>query len=129
MAVTKKAPRILIVHRDAEWVGKAKERLLQMGCSVTDCLELEWAPDLLGGSRSFDLAAISSELDAGSQASIMKAMREGGVATKLLLLLDDLDSASLPLRGRTGILTHRISMGIQEFALTVAAQVGLPSRK
>jgi hypothetical protein len=129
MATTKTVKlRILIAHPDAEWVGQAKERLLKMGYAVTDCLELEWAADLLTGSRVFDLAAISSEMDPAGQAAVLKSMREGKCTTKLLLLLDQLDSASISIRKQTGIPTFRISKDIHEFALAVAAQVGVPSR-
>ena len=100
-----------------------------MGYSVTDCLEMEWVADLLGGSRPFDLAAISSELDPASQAAILRTFNDKGGSTKLVLLLDALDSASMHYRTQSGLLTYRISPeGVAEFALLVASQVGMPPR-
>ena len=122
-------PLILIAHRDAVWVDQAKRRLEEMGYSVTDCLEMEWVADLLGGSRPFDLAAVSSELDPASQASILRSLTEKGGTTKLVMLLDALDSASMHYRTKTGLLTYRISVdGVAEFALLVASQVGVPPK-
>jgi DNA-binding response OmpR family regulator len=126
---TKKRPRILLAHPDAVWVDQAKRRLEEMGYSVTDCLEMEWVADLLGGSRPFDLAAVSSELDPASQASILRSLTEKGGTTKLVMLLDALDSASMHYRAKTGFLTYRVSPeGIAEFALLVASQVGVPAK-
>jgi len=125
---TKRRPRILIAHPDAVWVDQAKRRLVEMGYSVTDCLDLEWVADLLGGSRPFDLAAVSSEMDPASQAAVLRSFDQKG-GTKLVLLLDALDSASLHLKTKSGLLTHRISPErVSEFALLVAAQVGMPPR-
>ena len=126
---TARRPRILVAHKNAEWVDHAKTRLEQMGYKVTDCLELDWVADLMGGSQPFDLAAISSELDPAGQAAIMKMIKEGRCVTRLMLLLDELDSESMLFRGKAPILTHRISQDIHEFALAVAAQVGVPHRK
>lgn len=126
---TKRRPRILIAHPDSVWVDQAKRRLEELGYSVTDCLDMEWVADLLGGSRPFDLAAISSELDPASQAAILRTFTEKGGSTKLVLLLDQLDSASMHYRTQSGLLTHRISPeGVAEFALLVASQVGMPPR-
>lgn len=126
---TKRRPRILVAHPDAVWVDQAKRRLEEMGYSVTDCLELEWVADLLGGSRPFDLAAVSSEMDPASQAAILRTFTQKGGSTKLVLLLDQLDSASMHYRTQSGLLTHRISPeGVAEFALLVASQVGVPSQ-
>jgi hypothetical protein len=123
-------PRILIAHRDAVWVDQAKGRLEGLGYSVTECLEPDWTPDLLTGSRPYDLAAVTSELDPSAQASIMTLLKDGKTATKIMMLLDDLDSATLHFTRQTGLLTHRISQNnIHEFAIAVAAQVGAPSRK
>ncbi len=101
-----------------------------MGYSVTECLEPDWTPDLLAGSRPYDLAAVTSELDPSTQAEILKLLREQQGGTKIMLLLDELDSASIKIRGKTTLLTHRISAdNLHEFALAVAAQVGMPARK
>jgi hypothetical protein len=122
-------PRILIAHRDAVWVDQAKGRLEAMGYSVTECLEPDWTPDLLAGSRPYDLAAVTSELDPSSQVSILKLLRERKTATKVMMLLDDLDGSTLHMQAQTGLLTHRISQdNVQDFAIAVAAQVGTPSR-
>jgi CheY-like chemotaxis protein len=118
-------PRILIAHKDAVWVDQAKQRLEAMGYSVTECLEPEWAVDLLAGSRPYSLAAVTSELDPSAQAAILKLVKEGGTGTKILLLLDELDSASMMVSRRTGMLTHRIAKdNLHDFAVLVAAQVG-----
>jgi len=123
-------PRILIAHRDAVWVDQAKGRLEAMGYSVTECLEPDWTPDLLAGSRPYDLAAVTSELDPSAQATILKLVREQKTVTKIMLLLDDLDSATMHYKTQAGLLTHRISSdNVHEFAIAVAAQLGIPSRK
>jgi hypothetical protein len=123
-------PRILIAHRDAVWVDQAKGRLEALGYSVTECLEPDWTPDLLAGSRPYDLAAITSELDPSAQAAIMRLVKERKTGTKVMMLLDELDSATLHFTKQTGLLTHRISQdNIHEFATAVAAQLGMPSRK
>ncbi len=123
-------PRILIAHRDAVWVDQAKGRLEAMGYSVTECLEPDWTLDLLAGSRPYDLAAVTSELDPSAQATIMKLLKERKTATKIMMLLDDLDSATLHYKSQTGLLTHRISAdNVHEFAIAVAAQVGVAPRK
>lgn len=123
-------PRILIAHRDAVWVDQAKQRLEQMGYSVTECLEPDWVPDLLGGSRPYDLAAVTSEMDPMVQAAVLKLVKERLAGTKIMMLLDQLDSATIHFRANTGVLTHRIaSDNVHEFALAVAAQVGVPARK
>lgn len=123
-------PRILIAHRDAVWVDQAKQRLEQMGYSVTECLEPDWVPDLLGGSRPYDLAAVTSEMDPMAQAEILKLVRDRLGGTKIMMLLDQLDSATIHYRAHTGILTHRIATdNVHEFAIAVAAQVGVPARK
>ncbi len=123
-------PRILIAHRDAVWVDQAKQRLEQMGYSVTECLEPDWVPDLLTGSRPYNLAAVTSEMDPMAQAEILKVVRQQAGGTKIMMLLDQLDSATMHFRGNSNILTHRISSdNVAEFALAVAAQVGVPERK
>jgi hypothetical protein len=123
-------PRILIAHRDAVWVDQAKQRLEQMGYSVTECLEPDWVPDLLAGSRPYTLAAVTSEMDPMAQAAILKLVRERLGGTKIMMLLDQLDSATMHFRGTANILTHRISSdNVHEFALAVAAQLGVPERK
>jgi len=123
-------PRILIAHRDAAWVDQAKQRLEAMGYSVTECLEPDWTPDLLAGSRPYHLAAVTSELDPMVQGAVLKLVREQKVGTKIMMLLDQLDSATIHFKANSEILTHRIaSDNIHEFALAVAAQVGVPNRK
>jgi hypothetical protein len=123
-------PRILIAHRDAAWVDQAKGRLEEMGYAVTECLEPDWTPDLLAGSRPYDLAAVTSEIDPTAQATIMKLLRDRKTGTKILLLLDELDSATMSVQAQSGLLTHRISSSnVHEFALAVAAAVGVPPRK
>jgi hypothetical protein len=123
-------PRILIAHRDAVWIDQAKQRLEAMGYSVTECLEPDWTPDLLAGSRPYDLAAVTSELDPTAQASILRLMKEKKTMTKIMMLLDELDSATMNFKSGTGLLTHRITQdNVHEFALAVAAQVGVPPRK
>jgi len=120
---------VLIAHRDAAWVDQAKQRLETVGYKVTDCLEPEWAADLLQGSRPYDLACISSELDPASQASILRMLQKrGGGGPKLVLLLDQLDSASINIRQGGGLLTYRISGEIQDFVKLVVDQLGIPLR-
>lgn len=123
-------PRILIAHRDAVWVDQAKQRLEAMGYSVTECLEPDWVPDLIGGSRPYDLAAVTSEMDPMAQAEILKLVKTRVAGTKIMMLLDQLDSATMHYRKGGEILTHRISAdNVHEFAIAVAAQVGVPARK
>jgi hypothetical protein len=124
---------VLIAHRDAVWVDQAKQRLEAVGYSVTDCLEPEWVEDLLAGSRPFDLACVTSELDPSRQAGILRAVKKIPSAPRLLILMDALDSASVNLRaGATtttpGLLTHRISEDITDFVRVVVDQLGIPLR-
>jgi len=124
---------VLIAHRDAVWVDQAKQRLETVGYQVTDCLEPEWAADLLAGSRPYDLACVSSELDPSAQAGIVRALKSLPGSPKLMLLLDALDSASVNLRAGTsstggGILTHRVSDDVTEFVKAVVSQLGIPLR-
>jgi hypothetical protein len=125
--------RILLAHRDAAWVDQAKQRLETIGYSVTDCLEPEWVEDLLGGSRPFDLACITSELDPSAQAAILRTVKKIPSAPRLMILLDALDSASVNLRAgvtpaSTGPLTHRISEDVTDFVRAVVAELGIPLR-
>ena len=115
------------------WVDQAKQRLESVGYGVTDCLEPEWAADLLGGSRAYDMACISSELDPSAQAEIMRAIRKLAAAPKLMLLMDALDSASVSLRAglttsSANLLTHRLSEDVTEFVRAVVAHLGIPLR-
>jgi len=124
---------VLIAHRDAVWVDQAKQRLETVGYQVTDCLEPEWAADLLEGSRPFDLACVSSELDPSAQAGILRALKKRPSGPKLMLLLDALDSASVSLRSgststSSGILTHRVSEDVTEFVKAVVSHLGIPLR-
>ncbi|HXX94881.1 MAG TPA: hypothetical protein VEN81_14735 [Planctomycetota bacterium] len=130
---THRRQSVLIAHRDAAWVDQAKQRLETVGYKVTDCLEPEWAADLLGGSRLYDLACISSELDPSAQAGILRALRKIPSAPKLMILMDALDSASVSLRaGATtstpGILTHRLTEDVTDFVRAVVDQLGIPLR-
>lgn len=120
-------PRILVAHRDTEWVDKAKGRLEEMGYVVSECLELDWVPDLLAGSLPFDLAIVSSEMDPSGQAKIVRTLKERGAMTKLILLLDEFDSATTA-SGPKDYVTHRIGSGVHELAVLVAAQIGLPPK-
>ncbi|HVE43375.1 MAG TPA: hypothetical protein VNM14_26090 [Planctomycetota bacterium] len=123
-------PRILIAHRDAAWVDQAKQRLESMGYSVTECLEPDWTPDLLAGSRPYALAAVTSEMDPMVQGAILKLVREHKTGTRIMLLLDQLDSATIHFKADSELVTHRIAPdNLHEFALAVAAQVGVPARK
>ena len=123
-------PRILLAHRDAVWVDQAKQRLESMGYSVTACLEPDWTPDLLAGSRPYHLAAVTSEMDPMAQGQILRLVREQKGGTKIMLLLDQLDSATIHFRADSELLTHRIAPdNLHEFALAVAAQLGVPERK
>jgi len=123
-------PRILIAHRDAVWVDQAKQRLESMGYSVTECLEPDWTPDLLAGSRPYHLAAVSSELDPMVQGAILKLVRENKTGTKVMLLLYQLDSATIHFKANSELITHRIAPdNLHGFALAVAAQVGVPARR
>jgi hypothetical protein len=117
-------PRVLVAHRDAAWVARARQRLEELGYSVTDCLELDFVPDLLRGPKPFDLAAVSSEIDPSEQIRILKSIRDAKSPTKLMLLLDNLDSASMHVRGQTGLVTHRVTDDVNAFALAVAGQIG-----
>jgi hypothetical protein len=119
-------PRILIAHRDHEWVDRAKSRLDSMGYLVNECYELDWVPDILNGSIPYDLALISSEMDAGGQASVLDLIRKKGCPTKLVLLLDDLDGPTMQVRSQTGMLTHRLSQGTDDLAALVIAEIGPP---
>jgi hypothetical protein len=124
---------VLIAHRDSAWVDQAKQRLEAVGYQVTDCLEPEWAADLLGGSRMFDLACVSSELDPSAQAGLLRTLRNLPSAPKLMILLDALDSASVSLRTgpatpTPGLLTHRVSEDLTEFVRAVVDQLGIPLR-
>lgn len=119
-------PRILIAHKDHEWVDQARSKLEAMGYLVNECFELDWVPDILGGSMPFDLALLTNEMDPMGQATVLDTLKKRGCSTKLVLLLDDLDGDTLAVRGQTGLPTHRISHGVAELALLVAAQVGLP---
>ncbi|HEX7897530.1 MAG TPA: hypothetical protein VF950_07200 [Planctomycetota bacterium] len=115
-------PRILIAHKDHEWVDQARSKLESIGYLVTECYELDWVPDILGGSIPIDLALISNEMEPTGQASIVDVLKKRGVLTKLVLLLDDLDSE---VRGQD-MINYRLSQGVTELAALVAAQIGLP---
>lgn len=125
---------VLIAHRDAAWVDQAKQKLEAVGYDVTDCLEPEWVEDLLGGSRPFDLACISSELDPSAQAGILRAVKKIPSAPRVMILMDALDSGSMSLRaGSTtttaaGLLTHRITDDVTDFVRAVVEHLGIPLR-
>jgi hypothetical protein len=121
-------PRILVGHPDAAWVDQAKARLQAMGYLVTECLELAWVPDLLGGSLPFDLAIVSSELEPDGQARIVQALKDRGAMTKLILLLDELDASTVSGGAPRDYVVHRVTEGVHQLAILVAAQIGLPPR-
>jgi hypothetical protein len=125
---SKVRPRILIAHPDPAWVDQAKSRLQEMGYAVTECLELDWVPDLLGGSLPFDLAVVSSEIDPDGQARIVQTLKDRGAMTKLILLLDELDSSTVLIGPTKDYAVHRVTQGVHELAILVAAQIGLPPR-
>jgi hypothetical protein len=119
-------PRILIAHPDHEWVDQARSRLLSMGYLVNECFELDWVPDILGGSIPYDLALLSNEMDPCGQASILDLLKKKGCPTKVVLLLDDLDGPTMQIQGQTGMPTHRLSQGVDELTALVVAQIGPP---
>lgn len=119
---------ILLAHRDAAWVDQARQRLEAIGYKVTDCLEPELVVDLLTGPATFDLACVSSELDPSAQANVVKALRRRTGGLRLILLLDDLDSASVNFRDGGPVLTHRVTADVSDFVRTVVEQLGLPLR-
>jgi hypothetical protein len=119
---------VLLAHRDAAWVDQARQRLEAIGYKVTDCLEPEMVVDLLTGPAAFDLACVSSELDPSAQATILKALRGRAGGPRLLLLLDDLDSASINFREGGTVLTHRVTADVSDFIRAVVEQLGLPLR-
>ena len=119
---------ILIAHRDAMWVDQAKQKLTSLGYDVTDCLEPDWAADLIAGSRPFHLAAVSSELDPTVQSEMLKSISSRTRPPKLLFLLDDLDATAIFRKGADGVLTYRVSQDIDGFARVVAKEVGTPAR-
>lgn len=116
--------RILLAHKDREWVDQARSKLESLGYLVNDCYELDWVPDILGGSLPYDLALISNEIDPTGQASILDVLRKKGCPTKLILLLDDFDGSTLQVRKQTGLPTHRVSSGVDELAQLVVEQIG-----
>ena len=116
-------PRILIAHPDHEWVDQARSKLESIGYLVNECYELDWVPDILGGSIPIDLALISNEMEPTGQASIVDTLQKRGVMTKLVLLLDELDSE---VRGQTAMITYRMSKGLDALAALVESEIGLP---
>jgi hypothetical protein len=119
---------VLLAHPDPEWVARARQRLEGLGYLVTDCLDLDLVADLATGAPPFQLVAVSSELGPDAQLRIMKHLADGRVPTKLLILLDSLDSESIKVRGRTSLATHRVSADVDAFALVVAGQIGAAPR-
>ncbi len=118
---------VLLAHRDATWVDQAKQRLVDKGYDVTDCLEPDWAADLLSGSRPFQLAAVSSELDPSIQADIVRAVGGRANPPKLLFLLDDLDSSTILFKGINRHPVYRLTEDMDKFVSLVVDQVGLPA--
>jgi ActR/RegA family two-component response regulator len=118
-----KRPRLLVAHPDGAWVARARGALEALGYAVTDCLDLSLAADLVAGTRPFDLAAVSNELDPDSQLRILKHLKQPGVSTRIMLLLDSLDSATSTVR-RGPVLTHRVSEDVDAFVQAVAAAAG-----
>jgi hypothetical protein len=125
----KAAPRrgsILIAHPDAGWSGQVRDLLEKLGFEVTLCPEPAWVADLLGGSRRFDLAAVSSEADPSTQARILKAVGRHRHPPRLLLL-DELDSATLVVRREGGLPTYRVSGDASSFVRAVVEQLAPPA--
>jgi hypothetical protein len=119
---------VLLAHRDAAWVDQARQRLEAIGYRVTDCLDPNLVVDLLTGPATFDLACVSSELDPSAQAAVLKALRKRTGGPRLLLLLDELDSASINFREGGAVLTHRVTACVSDFVRAVVEQLGLPLR-
>jgi hypothetical protein len=106
-------------------MGQAKTRLEKLGYHVTVCPEPSWVADLLNGSRPFDLAAVSSELDPTTQAQILRTLRQNARPTKLLLLLDELDSESMNYRTDSPVQTHRLTSDLGAFVDAVNSHLGV----
>ncbi len=119
---------VLIAHGDPAWVDRAKARLEKLGFEVTACPEPAWAVDLLSGNAAFDLAAVSSEIDPAAQAEVLKAIKGHRHPPRLMLLLDNLDTASIFFRQEGDLVTHRVSEDTEAFVRAVVEQVGLPPR-
>ena len=117
---------MLLAHGDPAWVDRAKFRLEKLGFEVTACPEPAWAADILSGGSTFDLAAISSEIDPAAQAQIIKAVKKHRHPPRLMILLDSLDSASFIFRKDGGLVTHRVSEDAEPFVRAVVDQIGLP---
>jgi len=109
-------------------VDGAKSRLERLGFEVTACPEPAWAADLLSGNSSFDLVAVSSEIDPAAQAQIVKTVKAHPRPPRLMILLDNLDTASIFYRKEGDLLTHRVSGDTEAFVRAVVEQLGLPSR-
>ena len=114
-------PHILLAHDDTVWVDKAKTALQAAGMRVTDCPDPSWVTDLIGGSHAFELAAVSSALDAGAQEAVLRTARKRGIS--LLILLDPLDSSSLTYQKDMKLATHRITEDPSELVLAVRKQL------
>lgn len=108
-------------------MDRAKSSLERLGFEVTACPEPAWAVDLLSGEASWDLAAISSEIDPASQARVLQAVRECPRPPKLMILLDNLDTSSMVFRREGPLITHRISGDVEAFVKAVVEQVGRPA--
>ncbi len=117
---------ILLAHGDPAWIDKARSRLENLGYDVTACPEPSWTADLITEDSSYDLAAISSEIDPAAQAKIIQAIRRHRRPPRLMILLDNLDTASVMFRSDETILTHRISEDVESFVRAVVERVGLP---
>lgn len=105
----------------------AKSRLERLGFEVTACPEPAWAADLLSEKSAFDLAAVSSEIDPAAQALILKTVRSHPRPPRLMILLDNLDTASIFYRKEGDVLTHRVSGDTEAFVRAVVEQLGMPS--
>lgn len=119
---------VLIAHGDPAWVDGAKSRLERLGFEVTACPEPAWAADLLSEKSAFDLAAVSSEIDPASQAEILRTVKDHPRPPRLMILLDNLDTASILYRKEGHVLTHRVSEDPEAFVRAVVEQLGMPSR-
>ena len=116
-----RTPHILLAHQDTVWVDQAKTALQSAGMKVTDCPDPAWAADLIGGSHSFQLAAVSSSLDAASQETVLTTARKRGIC--LLILLDPLDSSSMTYNKEMKLATHRITEDPAELVTAVQNQL------
>jgi hypothetical protein len=107
-------------------MDQAKTKLEEIGFTVTACPEPTWAVDLLEQGRVFDLAAVSSEIDASTQAEILRVVKAHRRPPRLMLLLDALDTATVVYQREGQLCTHRLSEDLDAFVRAVVDQIGAP---